>query len=476
MTNKTKQTVWILVSILLVGLLLRLGIMAVMDGSELQIVDETHYDELAVHLVETGDFGSETEPYVSIRPPLYPWLISEIYRVFGIQNYTAVRVIQILISLVTVLCVYGLARECGFLSRNASLAAAGIFCFYPSLVMQNFFILTETFFTFWLALVLWSALRFLRTGSIYAACFCGAFIALGALTRSILWLSPFPLALFILFCPNQSSVFTWKHRLAGALALLVFAGVGMAPWMIRNTRLQKTFVAIDCMSGRNLMMGNYEYTPLYRAWDAISMEPPKDWYTVLKDDYTRKNPGASFNVQNQGQKDRLAGGYAKNYMKSHPAQTLERTGMKALCFWQLERSIPAGIQRGFWGLDRLGESPRKALFLAVTCIVILPFALLFQLAVWGVFSFEFNRKSLPTIALLLAVLLYFWSLHSLTFAHERYHLPLIPILILFVVSLFQNPQAAWTRFRKSPSRWVPAVLLSAAFLVFWGLEAYWAFG
>ena len=200
MTNETKQTVWILASILLVGLLLRLGIMAVMDGSELQIVDETHYDELAVHLVETGDFGSETEPYVSIRPPLYPWLISEIYRVFGIQNYTAVRVIQILISLVTVLCVYGLARECGFLSRNASLAAAGIFCFYPSLVMQNFFILTETFFTFWLVLVLWSALRFLRTGSIYAACFCGAFIALGALTRSILWLSPFPLALFILFC------------------------------------------------------------------------------------------------------------------------------------------------------------------------------------------------------------------------------------------------------------------------------------
>ena len=341
---------------------------------------------------------------------------------------------------------------------------------------QNFFVLTETFFTFWLVLVLWSAVRFLRTGSIYASCFCGAFIALGALTRSILWLSPFPLALFILFWPNESPVFTWKRRLAGALALLVFAGVVMAPWMIRNTRIQKTFVAIDCMSGRNLMMGNYEYTPLYRAWDAISMEPPKDWYTVLRNDYTQKNSGPVFSIHSQGQKDRMAGEYAKNYMKSHPALTLERTGMKALCFWQLERSIPAGIQRGFWGLDRLGETPRKTVFLVVTCVVILPFVLIFQLALLGIFSSEFSGKMLPTVAILLAVLLYFWALHSLVFAHERYHLPLIPILALFAAGLFQNPQTAWARFRKSPFRWVPAILLSAAFLVFWCLEAYWALG
>lgn len=475
METETKRTILILAVILLVGLLLRLSLLLILDGSTLQIVDETHYDELAVHLLETGIYGSEEEAFVSIRPPLYPWLVSQVYRVFGVQNYTAVRIVQIFLSLLTVLCVYGLARECGFLSPRASLAAAGIFCFYPSLVIQNFFVLTETFFTFWLVLVLWSALRFLRTGSIYAVCFCGTFIALGALTRSILWLSPFPLALFILFWPNESPVFTWKRRLAGALALLVFAGVGMAPWMIRNTRIQKTFVAIDCMSGRNLMMGNYEFTPLYRAWDAISMEPPNDWYTVLKEDYTQKNPGVSFNAQSQGQKDRLAGEYAKNYMKSHPVQTLERTGMKALCFWQLERSIPAGIQRGFWGLDRFGETSRKVVFLAVTCAVILPFALIFQLAIFGVFSLEFTKKTLPAIALLLAVLLYFQALHSLAFAHERYHLPLIPVVILFAVSLFQNAPAPWLRLRKSPFCWVPAVLLSVTYLIFWCCEVDWAF-
>jgi len=469
--NKMKNL--ILASILLIGLLLRLGLLVALDGSRLQIVDETHYNTLAVHLLETGNFGSEAEPFVSIRPPLYPWLVSEIYRLFGIQNYGAVRGAQIFLSLVTVLCVYGLARECGFLSTNASLVAAGIFCFYPSLVMQNFFLLTETFFTFWLVLVLWSALRFLRSGSLYAASFCGVFIALGALTRSILWLSPIPLALFILFWPNESPVFTWKRRLAGALALLVFAGVGMAPWMIRNTRVQKTFVAIDCMSGRNLMMGNYEFTPLYRAWDAISMEPPKDWYTVLKKNYTQ-NEMEVFDVLTQGMKDREAGKYAKNYIKSHPVQTLERTGMKALCFWQLERSIPAGIQRGFWGTEKLKETSHKILFLVCTCVVILPFVLLFQLAIPGIFSFEFSPKTIQPVALFLAVLLYFWILHSFAFAHERYHLPLIPILILFAVSFSQNWRVAARRLFHSPLRWGLAGFLGGLYLVFWCFEIYWS--
>lgn len=473
MKIKTNRNIWILTGILFVGLLLRLVLMAGLDGSSLRIVDETHYDGLAVHLLQTGNYGSEAETFVSLRPPLYPWVVSEIYRLFGVRNYTAVRAAQILLSLVTVLCVYGLARETGFLSPNASLAAAGFFCFYPSLIAQNFLILTETFFTFWLVLVLWSALRFLRTGSIYAVCFCGVFIALGALTRSILWLSPFPLVLFILFCPNESAIFTWKRRLAGALALLLFAGVGMAPWMIRNTKIQETFVAIDCMSGRNLMMGNYEFTPLYRAWDAISMEPPKDWYTVMKRDWAKKHDGLC-DALTQGQKDRLAGEYAKNYMKTHPSQTLARTGMKALCFWQLERSIPAGVQRGFWGLDRLGEKSHKALFLAVTGIVLLPFALLFQLAILGIFSLRFTRKLIPGITFLLAVLLYFWALHSLAFAHERYHLPLIPVLCVFAASFLQNLPEAWTRFRALPMRWAPAVLLCGTYLIFWCCEVFWA--
>lgn len=475
-----------LVWILLAGLALRLGIWLVFCGEKLQIVDEIHYDDLAAELAQSGDFINPAEGFISIRPPLYPWLVSEIYHFAGLRNYAAVRGVQIFLSLLTAVFVFGLARELNEITARSALWAAAVFCFYPSLVIQNFFLLTETFFTFWLVLVLWTALRFLRTGSLYAAGFCGIFIAFGALTRSILWLSPLPLALFFLFCPISASVrtsapdlplkpiFSWKRRMAGALLLLLFAGVGMAPWIIRNTKIQRTFTPIDCMSGRNLMMGNYEFTPLYRAWDAISMEPPRDWYSVLSRELAEQKK-ISLTPQTQGQKDHWASWYAKRYVCQHPFQTIQRDGMKALCFWQLERSIPSGALQGFWGFDRIPAGvPRKAAFTGLTICVLLPYVLLFGLAVLGVFSFPYHHSNLPGAAFLLAVLLYFWFLHSLAFAHERYHLPLVPILILFAVWFAGNWSSALSRLRQNPVRYLPAALMLTAFVVFWSCEIYWA--
>jgi hypothetical protein len=42
----------------------------------------------------------------SIRPPLYPALVAGIYRVCGVQDYQAVRAMQIVLSLATTALVY----------------------------------------------------------------------------------------------------------------------------------------------------------------------------------------------------------------------------------------------------------------------------------------------------------------------------------------------------------------------------------
>lgn len=461
-----------LCGILLAGLLLRAGILCFFQGDVLQIVDETHYNALAVELAQTGNYASAEEGLVSLRPPLYPWFLSRIYRVFGLENYTAVRWAQIFLSLLTTLGVYGLARELdGFLSERGALFAAAAFCFYPSLVGQNFFILSETFFTFWLVLLLWTALHFFRTGSLYAVGFCGIFIAFGALTRSILWLSPFPFALFILFFPTA---FLWKHRISAALLLLLFAGVGMAPWMIRNTKIQETFTPIDCMSGRNFMMGNYEFTPLYRAWDAISMQSPQDWYSVLHEEVLRRR-GISTHSLTQGQKDKWASWYAKQFIKEHPILTLQRDSMKALCFWQLERSIPSGVQHGFWGFCELPPGiARQLAFPGAAVIVISPFIFVFLLASGGIFSAKYAPKFRARLFFLLAVVLYFWGLHTLAFAHERYHLPLIPILLLFAVSFLENIRLSLVRLRQKKGRMGIFMTFVLIFVAFWGCEICWA--
>ncbi|MDO4630434.1 MAG: glycosyltransferase family 39 protein [Planctomycetia bacterium] len=491
-----KMLMWILG----LGLILRCAILVIFGGETLEIVDETHYNALAVELAQSGLYMTPGEGLVSIRPPLYPWVLSVIYKIFGLENYTAVRIFQIFISLLTTLVVYGLAREWdGFLTSRGALWTAALFCFYPSLVAENYLLLTETLFTFWLVLVLWTASRFLRTGSIYAAAFCGVFIAFGALTRSILWLSPIPLAVFFMIFAGwkftsvtqetygsrriydprdtqdlHNTHFTWKQRVFGAFLLLIFAGVGMAPWIIRNTRLQETFTPIDCMSGRNLMMGNYEFTPFYRAWDAISAQPPYDWYTVL-DKAVYEKDGLDLDPLTQGEKDRLASAYVKDFIKKNPGLTLKRDLMKALCFWQLERSTLAGVAQGFWGFDQIPTgTPRQVALVALAGTILLPYVSMFALATLGVCILRYRASFLPIVALMLAVILYFWLLHTLAFAHERYHLPLIPILILFAVYAVENFHGTRKYLSQNSFRLTIFSLILAIFGIFWICEIWWA--
>src|SRR5262249_37300511 len=150
-------------------------------------------------------------------------------------------------------------------STRTGLWAAGAFAFYPSFLGYNNLILTEVLFTFWTVAGVLALVWALRSGSFWGLAVAGGCLALRAPTRSILF--PFApiLCLFLLAAWRGSVV----RRVLAVLAFaLPFAGV-IAPWAIRNTRIHQTFIPIDCMGGRNFMMGNYEHTPLYRSWDAI---------------------------------------------------------------------------------------------------------------------------------------------------------------------------------------------------------------
>ena len=64
----------------------------------LNIVDEQHYNKLAISLLERGEFGWAPGHLTAIRPPLYPAFLALVYKIFGPENYNAVRVMQIFLS------------------------------------------------------------------------------------------------------------------------------------------------------------------------------------------------------------------------------------------------------------------------------------------------------------------------------------------------------------------------------------------
>jgi 4-amino-4-deoxy-L-arabinose transferase-like glycosyltransferase len=389
---------------------------------------------LAINLVRHGEFAFEPGRPISLRPPLYPALLAATYSLVGEHNYTVVRLWQVLLGTLTVWIVFELARS--LYDEKTGLIAAGIVACYPSIVATTGLILTETLFTF---LLCWACLLMqqgLSRGGYGRFAALGAVLAAGALTRSVLWLFPPVLLLFMLAAGPRREL---ARRLAqAAIAIAAFAAV-IAPWAYRNTRLQKTFTAVDCMGGRNFMMGNYEFTPADRPWDAISEDGERSWDAVLR----KKIPMPP--AITQGQIDKLALKCGLQYVAEHPGQTLARDVAKFFHFWQLERELIAGLQAGFWG------GATKLWLLLAAAAILGSYVLVL---VGGILGWSLRwPEQWPAHLFLLLVAAFICGIHTLVFAHSRYHLPLMPLLAVYAAAAWTARGELVTQYRR-PAAWL----------------------
>jgi 4-amino-4-deoxy-L-arabinose transferase-like glycosyltransferase len=424
--------------VLALGLVLRLALVAWLHGQPLYVWDERDYDVLATNIVQHGEFAFVPGTPVSLRPPLYPAALALVYSVTGEHNFTAMRIIQALLGTSTAYVVFLLARR--VYDERTGMVAAAICAFYPSLVATSGLVLTETLFTLLLCGSCLLMERFLTTGRTWALAWFGVVLALGALTRSVLWLFPAPLIVFLLVCDPASS---WRRRLTHiAIALAAFALV-IAPWAIRNTRLQQTFTAVDVMGGRNFMMGNYAHTPFDRPWDAISAEGDKAWHTVL-----RRETSVPPNIT-QGQLDKLALKYGLNYISRHPFETLQRDTAKFFHFWQLERELIAGLHQGYWG------GANKAGVLMAAAAILGSYTLVMVAGIFGMLVRPPQQWRMHLFMVL--VMAYVCGIHTLVFAHSRYHLPLMPLIGIWAAAAWTGRERLFQQWR-NPRAWTAAII------------------
>ncbi|HBJ36594.1 MAG TPA: hypothetical protein DDZ51_17930 [Planctomycetaceae bacterium] len=421
-----------------------------------QIVDAQDYDRLAIGLVETGRYSYDTQSgeLTSLRPPLYPAMVAVIYMVFGVGSYVAVSLVQSVISLATMVLVHRMGNR--LVGPRAGLIAAAIFGFYPSLLAFNCQLLSETLFTFLFTAAVFASLQLQRTPDWRYAVLLGILLGLGALARSILWVCAVPILGFLVL--TSAGEFRWRLR-DSAIAAFVFVAV-LAPWAWRNTRLHQTFTVVDVMGGRNVMMGNYEYTPLERSWATVTdVTGEKAWYRVLAE----SRPGGLRGLT-QGQIDKLAMRYGVKYFFAHPEQSIPRSIVRFFNFWQLDRTFVAGFQKGLWG-----ETSKPALavaFLAFSggyAIVALASILGFFTATWpwriqSPFPFGVNGLLLLWVVLPCAV-------HTIAFAHSRYHQPLIPIMAIYAAIVVDRLLSKdWPAIRRAL---LPSAILGAVLVLAW---------
>lgn len=421
---------WTLLLIVLAGVALRLALWCWFGGIGLRIWDERDYDALATSLVVRGEYGFRPGEPVSIRPPLYPAFLAGVYEVFGLGSFQAVRLLQAAVSLVNVLILYRLGTV--VYGPRVGVWLAGLYGFYPSMLGFNNLLLAEVLFTFFLSAACLTLIRSLQTGSRGRLVLAGTLLGLGALTRSVLWVFAPVLTLFLLCAwPDR-----FPRRLLAAGSLALAFGATIAPWAVRNTRLEKTFLVIDSMGGRNLMMGNYEYTPLHRSWDTISLEGERSWDFVL----SHREP--TFHKSTQGQIDKLAMRSAITFMVKHPGLTLQRDVVKFFDFWGLERELVAGAAHGYFG-----RLPIPAIVL-LTAVIFGAYAAAMITGIFGMIMTPPSDRWAHR--LLLLTIAFVCGMHTLTFGHSRYHLPVMPLVLIYSAGAIACRREIWRR-RARPS-------------------------
>ena len=288
----------------------------------------------------------------------------------------------------------------------------------------------------------------------------GVFWGLASLTRSVTYpLTPF-IALFLVFASRNK-----KRGILAAVLFLSATVLTLSPWIIRNYRVFGHLVAVDTMGGLNLYMGNYEHTPLHRAWAAVDNPPEIAWY---------RGHEKELKGLNEAEKQRWAIKKALEFMKEHPGLTVLRSLIKTANFWQLERTIIAGMQKGiFPGLqNKLIEIILAlSIVLAYVTVAILGFSglLLRILNHPGAFPEGYVQKGRAEKFadwLIFLIISYFTAIHAVVFGHSRYHLPLIPLLGIYAAYLIVNFQT----IRQNQPKF--KIILGLVFLIF---ACFWSY-
>jgi len=266
--------VLVLTGFLLIGLALRVAYIRLIDTPPFS--DMADYENMALNLLDGRGLSMDTShlTYRAYRPPAYPVFIAAVYRFLG-KEPVFVREVQCFLSVLTVVLVYGLGKELfsqgdGQRSgggRWVGLAAAGFLAFDEASIFFTGQLLSETLFIF--LMVLWSYLLVRSSSRPHV----GMGTLLGLIGGVTILVRPLfgPILLFGAYwyfrraqvaCkppPSDWKKFSFiESPYAPPLALVIYAGMIVSLWGLRNYAVVGSFIPTSTNGGVNFYLGHHE--------------------------------------------------------------------------------------------------------------------------------------------------------------------------------------------------------------------------
>jgi len=365
--------------------------------------DDLNYIKSAVVLLKTNllTYHGFNEPTVFIMP-LYPIFVAACFKIFGygIIGLQAVRIVQSIISCLTILLVYLISKK--LFDKNISLLSAGFTSFYiPNITTVGFF-LTETLFTFLFMLLIYISLEFTVYPSLRKFSIIGLVFALVTLCRPTIALFPAILGLYILI-KNIPLVNVLKLLSAMMISFLII----LSPWWIRNYKEYKEFIPLSAASGNPMLQGTYvDY----------KQTPENIVYYKLG-----KNSFETNKSEMQAAKTRIKNELKNDFWGYFNWYTIKKT----ILLW-----YSPFYWKEYFGIKK-------------TSVIVFHYIMLLGLPGLIIASMSNFKKYFVFVSLIL----YFNAVHCIYMAFDRYSFPLMPILSIFssflivkIISFFSNPK------------------------------------
>jgi 4-amino-4-deoxy-L-arabinose transferase-like glycosyltransferase len=235
--------------------------------------DERRYDSVAMHLLAGEGFENYSDT-ITVVPPVYPLFLASVYGAFG-HSFTAVRLIQAIVSALTCVIVYHIGKG-AFNKRVGRMATLLAVC-YPFFFVWCRVLVTETLTAFLVSIgVLWlqrAAAEPSARNRIVAGCIWGA----ATLVRGNMLIF-FPM--IILWAALEFGVRRQALSIGGSI--VVVAGLLLVPWTVRNYVKYRKPVLVASYGGFILYTANNPYSLPYEPYDTQEHPPEPEVAEWLK--------------------------------------------------------------------------------------------------------------------------------------------------------------------------------------------------
>jgi len=244
--------------------------------------DAQVYQALATSLFDGKGYTLDGVHPTTVHLPLYPVFIAEIYRLFGQNNYVAVRGVQILLASFAPILVFQIGSH--LLDDRTAWLAAGLVAIDPLLTYFAPVFLSENLYLILLLVSVAGFSSLMKRFSWLVLIFSSVILGLAMLTRANMVILPGLLFIW--------SALLWKKRgiWAGVL-ILAIVGLVMSGWVIRNWVTFGAFIPFTTNGGEAFYVSNNSYAQgnwiqgerqggLVRPVGATEMELDRNYYRL----------------------------------------------------------------------------------------------------------------------------------------------------------------------------------------------------